>query len=73
MGVLVIKCPTTGRELTTGIQTDATNFARMPNAVAAQARCPHCHSAHSWRPLDARLVDALPPADRIENIRLGDT
>ena len=66
MGVLVIKCPNTGRDVSTGIQTDASTFARMPNEVL-ETRCPHCRTKHSWRPRDAMFVDALPPADWIEN------
>jgi len=66
MGVLVIKCPVTGRDVATGIQTDASTFARMPNEVL-ETRCPHCRTKHTWRPRDARFVDALPPADWIEN------
>ena len=66
MGVLIIKCPVTGRELSTGVQIDADSFARMPNAVAS-ARCPHCRSEHSWRPRDAKLVDVIPPAEWVEN------
>ncbi len=66
MGVLVIKCPVTGREFSTGIQTDAASLALMPNEVG-QAKCPYCLTKHSWRPLDARLVDGLPPADWVEN------
>jgi hypothetical protein len=66
MGVLVIKCPNTGRELSTGIQVDSSTFARMPNEVM-ETRCPHCRTKHSWRPRDAKFVDALPPAGWIEN------
>ena len=46
MGVLVIKCPVSGREFSTGIQTDAKSLALMPNEVS-QARCPHCLTRHS--------------------------
>jgi len=66
MGVVVIKCPNTGRELSTGIQVDSSTFARMPNEVM-ETRCPHCRTKHSWRPRDAKFVDALPPADWVEN------
>jgi hypothetical protein len=66
MGVLVIKCQVTGREFSTGIQTDADSLAKMRNEVSS-ARCPYCLTEHSWRPLDAKLVDAIPSADWIEN------
>ena len=66
MGVIVIKCQVTGREFSTGIQADADSLAQMPNVVSS-ARCPYCLVQHSWRPLDAKLVDALPPVDWIEN------
>jgi len=57
MGVLVIKCHVTGRELSTGIHTDTENFALMQNQVSS-TRCPHCRTEHFWRPRDAKLVDA---------------
>ena len=66
MGVLVIKCPNTGRDVATGIQVDSATFARMPNEVT-ETRCPHCRTKHSWRPRDAKYVEALPPGDWIEN------
>jgi hypothetical protein len=66
MGVLVVKCYVTGREFSTGVHTDARTFGRMKNEVM-QSRCPHCMSEHSWRPLDAKLVDTFPSKDWIEN------
>jgi hypothetical protein len=66
MGTLVIKCPNTGRDIATGVQVDSSTFARMPNEVL-ETRCPHCRTKHSWRPRDAKFVEALPPADWIEN------
>ena len=66
MGVLVIKCPNTGREYSTGIQTDWVTLARMDNPILT-AQCPYCRIEHSWRPDDAKIVDAIPPADWIEN------
>lgn len=68
MGVLIIKCPNTGRDISTGIETDKDTFATMPNDVV-ETRCPHCRTKHSWRPRDARLIDAIPPSDWIENQR----
>jgi hypothetical protein len=39
MGVLLIRCPHTGRDLTTGIRIDPQTFSRIPQ-VSAQTRCP---------------------------------
>jgi hypothetical protein len=66
MGVLVIKCPNTGREFSTGIQTDANSPGLLANE-ASEVKCPYCRTTHSWRPRDARYVDAIPPGDWIEN------
>jgi len=66
MGVLVVKCHVTGRDFSTGIHTDAGTFGRMKNEVM-QSRCPYCMSEHSWRPLDAKLIDATPPTNSIAN------
>jgi hypothetical protein len=66
MGVLVIKWPTMGREFSTGIQTDWDTLTRMHNNLL-HSHGPHCKSQHSWRPDDAKVVDAIPPTDWIEN------
>lgn len=62
VGTLVIKCPDTGREFSTGVQTDWASLARMDNHIY-KALCPYCKADHFWRPNDAKLVDALPPSD----------
>jgi hypothetical protein len=41
MGVLMLKCPTTGREFSTGIHVEEDSFKRLPETVT-KARCPHC-------------------------------
>lgn len=61
MGVLAVKCPSTGRDFSTGIQTDWATFVRMENHRVFRSQCPYCNSEHSWRPEDAKIVDALPP------------
>ena len=66
MGVLLLRCPHTGRDLATGIQTDAETFSRMPQ-VLTQTRCPHCGSVHFWLPREAKFADAISPGDWIEN------
>jgi hypothetical protein len=41
MGVVLIKCPVTGREFSTGLQISANDAPTLPDALS-QARCPHC-------------------------------
>jgi hypothetical protein len=66
MGVLMLRCPTTGRGFATGINTDEATFKRMPDTIST-ARCPHCGQEHPWRPCDARLLEVLPPSLWAEN------
>jgi hypothetical protein len=56
MALLTIKCPRTGDRISTGIDTDAETFARMPDAIA-HAMCPRCGIEHTWRKSDAMLVE----------------
>jgi hypothetical protein len=66
MGVLPIKCPNTGREFSTGIQVDADTRSRVPQEFT-HTHCPYCKVERSWLPREAKLVDAIPPGDWIEN------
>ena len=68
MGVLMLRCPTTGRGFATGVLTDDATFKRMPDTTST-ARCPHCGQEHPWRPNDARLLEAIPPVLWVENVR----
>jgi hypothetical protein len=54
MGVLMLKCPTTGREFSTGILVEEESFKKLPDTVT-KAACPHCRQLHSWWTHDARL------------------
>ena len=67
MGVLLVTCPVTGKEYSTGVQiARESNIAGMLDVEAA-ARCPYCQAEHKWRPRDARYAEALPPSDWVEN------
>ena len=68
MGVLMLRCPTTGRGFATGVNTDEATFKRMAHAIST-ARCPHCGHEHPWRPSDARLLDVVPPRLWVENAK----
>jgi hypothetical protein len=63
MGVLMLKCPQTGREFSTGIHLEEDSFKRLPDTVT-KAACPHCSQLHRWWTRDARLSDATEPTRR---------
>jgi len=47
MGMVMVKCPQTGRAIPTGIQTDRESFRRSL-VFFARTRCPICHTDHAW-------------------------
>ncbi|MGA7772684.1 MAG: hypothetical protein WCA25_07030, partial [Pseudolabrys sp.] len=58
MGLLLIRCPKTGRDFSTGIHVDAETLARVPQEFT-QTRCPYCKTQHFWLPREAKLVEAF--------------
>ena len=64
-GVLVVSCPTTGKDFSTGIMTDEASLKLLSQELN-RSRCPHCGVEHSWWTRDAKLVDALPQKDWVE-------
>ena len=56
MGVIMVKCPNTGRELSTGIETDEAGFARLPRLLT-YSLCPLCRLEHAWWKREAWLAD----------------
>jgi hypothetical protein len=56
MGIVMIRCPNTGRDISTGIDTDQASFDRLPD-VLSHSRCPVCGLEHSWWKREARLAD----------------
>jgi hypothetical protein len=56
VGVLILTCPVTGQEFSTGIETDEQSLDLIPDTVA-QAFCPHCGNHHAWSKPDARLSE----------------
>jgi hypothetical protein len=65
MSVMLITCPNTGREFSTGILVDEDTFNGVPD-VLAHSRCPHCGLRHSWWKREARLVDSIPRSQWVE-------
>jgi hypothetical protein len=66
MGVLLITCPVTDKEFSTGLEIDRGDVSMLPD-VESEALCTFCEHVHRWRPRQARWVDAIPPDDWIEN------
>jgi hypothetical protein len=66
MGILLIKCPTTGKEFSTGVNIHRETVSALPD-YETWTNCPHCNQLHRWRPKDARWVEALSTEDWIEN------
>ena len=46
MGMLMLKCRTTGREFSTGIYADEESFRKLPDTVT-KTLCPHCGLMHA--------------------------
>jgi hypothetical protein len=54
MGTIWIKCPATGRRVSTGIETDQESFASFPDQLGRSV-CPVCGIRHEWLRGDAWL------------------
>ena len=52
MGMVMVKCPQTGRAISTGIETDQERFQRC-TVFFARTRCPICCTEHAWFARDA--------------------
>ena len=47
MSSVMIKCPKTGRAVSTAIEVEASTFRRLPK-IAARMYCPVCREEHVW-------------------------
>ena len=59
MPLLMIRCPNTGLEISTGLNVAADSFASLPDKLVT-SNCPLCGSDHTWLKCDARFVEADP-------------
>ncbi len=69
MSKIMIRCPATGGEIATGVETDAASFKSLPNSKA-RVVCPLCGETHSWVIRDAWLAGfekTLPPRGRAKS------
>lgn len=56
MSILMVRCPNTGQEIATGVETDARGFRQLPS-VLTYSRCPSCGLEHPWWRREAWLRD----------------
>jgi hypothetical protein len=68
MGILLILCPRTSREFSTGIQLDEVTF-RMLTGTLSTAYCPYCRAEHRWSPREARIVESIPASQWVEGFQ----
>ena len=47
MSTVMIRCPVTGRGVSTAIETDPATFRKLPT-VAGLMHCPACGRSHRW-------------------------
>ena len=59
MSSLMIRCPKTGQDVWTGIETDLESLKSIPDTLF-YAPCPQCGFDHAWWPDEAWLIDSLP-------------
>jgi hypothetical protein len=54
MSTVVIRCPRTGRDVSTGIDMDQKSFDQLPE-ILVRSRCPDCGMQHAWWTREAKL------------------
>jgi hypothetical protein len=59
MGVVMIRCPTTERVISTGMSIDSAAFHSMP-VFFGTTFCPLCHISHEWFAASAWVCDCGP-------------
>ena len=66
MGTLVFVCPTSGREVFTGLEIDPASFQGLPK-VLAEIKCADCGGTHNLFEVELRLADdgSTPPGDEL--------
>ncbi len=55
MGVVMIRCPRTGDEVSTGLEMDQATWDGLP-VVPSRMHCPACRAEHVWSRTYARFV-----------------
>jgi hypothetical protein len=63
MGTLMIKCPKTGRAISTGMLADAPSFGSSP-VFYSRTYCPICQIHHDWFATEAWVSPRVSTAPR---------
>jgi hypothetical protein len=58
MSILLIRCPNTGKPISTGIELAPDAFAALPD-VLSYLTCPECGLEHPWWTREAWLEEAV--------------
>jgi hypothetical protein len=64
MSFVMVRCPNTGRELSTGIEIDAATFEKLPD-IRSPMKCPACGLDHIWSTREAWLGSPVPSAPEL--------
>lgn len=58
MATVIMTCPTTGKDVSTGFDIDKRSWDEPTNTMTGNSfQCPACGTMHTWDKKDARLRD----------------
>jgi len=69
MGTVMIRCPETGREVSTGMLADRDSFRATP-VFFARSYCPICDAEHEWFAQEAWVCEGNPDSKQREGALL---
>jgi hypothetical protein len=60
LGILMVRCPATGKDFPSGVETDQLSFEKTP-AFNGTIHCPLCGVEHAWSKIDAWVCESDAP------------
>jgi hypothetical protein len=70
MADILVLCPKTGREVSTGLKTEWVMFETLPG-IQMPLTCPACDGTHNWRPKDAWISNRNGAAETVTPEKAG--
>ena len=67
MGMVMIRCPQTGRAIPTGIKVDRERLRSSP-VFSSRTRCAVCNADHDWFAREAWVYEPVARAERREAV-----